>query len=97
MIKEKSHPNTKDGFFATWEACYDTENLYFLIDITDDTNLQARKVKIDLNGTNYTSFKALRTIDNKESYKDIGAYNVVDGSITYEAPSRSITTFIGID
>lgn len=97
MIKEKSHPNTKDGFSATWEACYDTKNLYFLIDITDDTNLQARKVKIDLHGTKYTSFKALRTVDNIESYTDIGVYEVEDGSIIYEAPSRSITTFIGID
>jgi len=97
MITEKSHPNTKEGFSATWEACYDTENLYFLIDITDDTNLQARKVKIDLHGTEYTSFKALRTIDNIESYTDIGVYNVEDGSINYEAPSRSITTFIGIE
>ena len=97
MIKEKSHPNTKEGFFATWEACYDNENLYFLIDITDDTNLQARKVKIDIHGTNHTSFKAIRTIDNIESYKDIGVYSVEDGSIIYEAPSRSTTTFIGID
>ena len=97
MIKEKSHPNTKEGFSATWEACYDTDNLYFLIDITDDTNLQARKVKIDLEGTNYKSFKAVRSIDNIESYKEIGSFTVEDGSITYEAPSRSITTFTGIE
>ncbi len=97
MIKEKSHPNTKDGFSATWEACYDTENLYFLIDIIDDSNLQARKVKIDLNGTKYKSFKAIRSIDNIESYMEIGTYTVEDGSITYEAPSRSITTFTGIE
>jgi hypothetical protein len=96
-IKEKIHPNTKEDFTATWEACYDTENLYFLIDITDDSNLQARKVKIDLNGTNYKSFKAIRSIDNIESYKEIGIYSVEDGSIIYEAPSRSITTFTGIE
>jgi hypothetical protein len=97
MITEKSHPNTKDGFSATWEACYDNENLYFLIDVTDESNLQARKVEIDLHGTKYKSFKAVRTVDNIESYVDIGVYTVKDGSITYEAPSRSITTFIGID
>ena len=97
MITEKSHPNTKDGFSATWEACYDNENLYFLIDVTDESNLQARKVEIDLDGTKYKSFKAVRTIDNIESYADIGVYTVKDGSIIYEAPSRSITTFIGID
>jgi O-glycosyl hydrolase len=96
-IKVKTHPNTKEGFKAGWKACYDTENLYFCVNIDDDTNLQARRVKIDLKGTSYKSFKAIRTIDNIESYNHLGVFNVQDGSITYDAPSRSVTTFIGID
>jgi O-glycosyl hydrolase len=97
IITEKIHPNTKEGFGAKWEACYDSENLYFLIDITDDTNLQARRVKINLNGTDFSTFKAIRSVDKTESYNDIGIYKVVDGSIIYDAPSRSVTTFIGIE
>jgi hypothetical protein len=97
IIRKKSHPNTKEGFIAKWKACYDAENLYFLVDITDDTNLQARRVKIGLNGTDYTTFRVVRSIDGAESYKDIGTYTIEDGSITYDAPSRSVTTFIGIE
>jgi O-glycosyl hydrolase len=96
-IREVSHPNTKDELYAKWKACYDADNLYFCVDVVDDTNIQARRINIDLQGTSYTSFKAIRTIDNMETYKDIGMYNVVNGSITYDAPFRSVTTFIGMD
>jgi len=97
QIREKSHPNTKDSFTATWEASYDNENLYFLFDITDDSNIQGRRVRINLSGSGYTTFKAIRTIDNIETYQDIGTYSVEDGAIIYEAPSRSVTTFVGLD
>ena len=97
IVREKSHPNTKEGFSAKWKVCYDANNLYFVVDITDDTNLQARRVKVNLTGTDYTSFKAVRTIDKTETYKDIGIYNVQEGAIFYDAPSRSVTTFTGMD
>jgi hypothetical protein len=97
LVREKSYPNTKKDFSAKWKVCYDMDNLYFLVDITDDTNLQGRRVNISLNGTGYKTFKAVRTIDKTETYHDIGIFTVENGSIVYDAPSRSVTTFTGIE
>lgn len=55
-------------------------------------------VRIMVSGTKSTKFKAFRTSeDGKELYKEIGVYDLTDGSLIYEPPYGTTTTFIAID
>jgi hypothetical protein len=54
-------------------------------------------IGIEIKGSDYTRFQAYRTkLDGSEKYSDIGAFEVEDGRIVYDAPRGSVTTFIGI-
>jgi O-glycosyl hydrolase len=57
-----------------------------------------RRVTIVVVGSRSRRFAARRTSDpahGDESYRPVGAFDVRDGSIRYEAPPRSVTTFFG--
>ncbi len=53
-----------------------------------------KKLHIKISGTDAMKFKAYRTTDKEEQYKDIGEYVVQDGVLVYEAPRLSVTTFV---
>ena len=54
--------------------------------------------KIQLSGTKYTSFQAFRTSENGlEHYEEIGVFPAIDGTIVYDAPFGTVTTFIGVE
>ena len=96
-FSEKLHPNTKKWFFGKWKALYDDQNLYLLVNINDVTNMMSfRRVEIDLQGTDYKEFEVYRTSEEGELYESLGVMNAEDGKITYDVPSKSITTFFGV-
>lgn len=95
-ITQNNHPNTDPDLKASWKASFDQESFYLFISIRDKTNLQGRRVKINLEGTHYERFKVIRSVDNRETYRDLGTMEVEDHALNYTAPPRSVTTFIGI-
>jgi hypothetical protein len=38
----------------------------------------------------------IRSVDDRETYRDLGTMEVEDHALIYTAPPRSVTTFIGI-
>ena len=53
-----------------------------------------RKVRIAVSGTKASRFTAFRT-SHAESYREAGEFPVSGGSIEYDAPGASVTTFFG--
>jgi hypothetical protein len=95
-IDSVRHPNTRDYLQATWKALYDDQYLYLLVDVRDETNMQARRVAVKLEGADYQRFEAYRTSEDGEQYEYLGEFKAEEGIVTYEAPSRSVTTFFGV-
>lgn len=96
-IRKKLHPNNQDWFFGHWKGLYDDNHLYLLIHINDVTNMMSfRRVEIDLQGTEYEKFEVYRSSESGELYESLGIMEVQNGKITYDVPSKSITTFFGI-
>jgi hypothetical protein len=64
------------------------------------TNMNSDKVKsvvIEVFGSKSKQFKAFRTTeDEKDLYHEIGVFEVIDGSIFYQAPKGSVTTFFAL-
>lgn len=90
------HSNNKEWFYGNWKAGYDDKYIYFLIHINDKTNLLSHKrLEIELKGTGHNEFDAYRTTEEGELYEFIGTFPVKDNKITYESPSKSVTTFFG--
>ncbi|MEL6194292.1 MAG: hypothetical protein AAFR66_19685, partial [Bacteroidota bacterium] len=55
-------------------------------------------IEIKLKGTKYTSFRAYRSSeDGQEKYTYIGEFEVKEGSIIYDPPRGSTTSFIGVE
>ena len=54
-----------------------------------------KEIEILINGSNCKKFKAYRT-SPKESYVDIGAFNIESNNIKYISPSTSATTFYAL-
>ena len=97
-FKRPLHPNNKVWFKGAWRGYYDDENIYLLVRVNDETNMKSyRRLAIDLEGTDHTKFEAYRTTEDGELYKLLGIFDVKDGQITYDAPSKSITTFFGVE
>lgn len=54
--------------------------------------------KIEINVNKYKKLKAFRTHENGlVQYKEIRIFDFIDGSIIYDAPTGTITTFIGME
>lgn len=55
-------------------------------------------LNLNLFGSNHKQFDGFRTNDSQsDQYKSIGSFSETNGVIQYEAPKRSVTTFLGID
>lgn len=55
-------------------------------------------IEIEINGSKYTKFKAYRTSeDGKEQFKELGIFQVTNGTIIYDPPQGTTTTFIGVE
>lgn len=66
--------------------------------ITSDIFIWERPIKIEINGTLSTKFKAYRTSKyNGEKFTEIGVFEVEDGAIIYDPPKGTTTTFIAVD
>jgi hypothetical protein len=66
--------------------------------LTSNIYIWSLPIRIELNGTDSKRFKAFRTSeDGTERFKEIGLFEVVDGSIIYDPPRGTTTTFIAVD
>jgi hypothetical protein len=65
--------------------------------LTSNIFIWGLPIEIKIKSNDFKKFKAFRTIeDGSELYQDIGIYEVVNGTIIYDPPRGSTTTFIGI-
>ena len=66
--------------------------------VTSNIFIWGLPIEINIKGTDSTRFRAYRTTeDGEELYKEIGVYEVQNGSIIYDPPKGSTTTFIAVD
>ena len=66
--------------------------------ITSDIRIWSLPIEIKLKGSSNIKFKAFRTSeDGTELFKYIGLYEVKEGSIIYDPPTGTTTTFIAVD
>jgi O-glycosyl hydrolase len=66
--------------------------------LTSNIYIWGLPIEIKLKGTKSTRFKAYRTtVDGSEHFQDIGIFEVNNGSIIYDPPQGSTTTFIALD
>ncbi|KPL11503.1 MAG: hypothetical protein AMS26_19910 [Bacteroides sp. SM23_62] len=69
-----------------------------IIVLTSNVFIWSLPVEIKIKGTNSTKFKAFRTCeDGFELFKEIGLFEVKNGSIIYDSPRETTTTFISVD
>ena len=97
-FRRRLHPNNQEWFFGHWKALYDDENLYLLVNINDVTNMMGyRRLEINLEGTDYSKFEVYRSSEDGELYKNLGTMEAKDGKLVYDVPSRTVTTFFGVE
>jgi O-glycosyl hydrolase len=66
--------------------------------LTSNIYVWGHPIRIDIKGTTSKRFKAYRTNQyNDENFTAVGVFEVENGSIMYDAPQGSTTTFIAID
>lgn len=66
--------------------------------LTSNIFVWSLPIEIKLNGTKSTKFKAFRTNeDGSELCKEIGVFEVKNGSIIYDPPKGTTTTFIAVE
>ena len=74
----------------------DTKNQDVFV-VTNMNSAKDKTVVIDIFGTTAKKFKAFRTTeDEKDLYQEIGTFELKDGTIIYEAPKGSVTTFFAL-
>lgn len=66
--------------------------------ITSNIYIWSLPIEIKISGTKSTRFKAYRSSeDGTEQFREIGIFEVENGSIIYDPPKRTTTTFIAQD
>lgn len=66
--------------------------------LTSNIYIWGLPIEVKINGTKSKKFKAYRTSeDEKELFKEIGIFEVKNGSIIYDPPRGTTTTFIAVD
>ena len=66
--------------------------------LTSNIFIWSLPIKIDIKGSKYTRFKAYRTtVNGDEQFYDIGFFEIENGSMIYDPPQGSTTTFIGVE
>ena len=65
--------------------------------VTSNISIWGIPLEIKLKGTKYNRFKAFRTSeDGTDKYKELGVFEVKNGSIIYDPPKGTTTTFIAL-
>ncbi len=65
--------------------------------VTSNIFVWGLPLEIRIRNSEYTKFRAYRSsVDGTEKYEDIGIFEVENGSIIYDPPQGSATTFIGV-
>ena len=54
-----------------------------------------KKIAVEVTGTGSKIFEAFRTTDGEDRYLHVGQFTLANGSLVYNAPARSATTFYG--
>ncbi len=66
--------------------------------LTSNIHIWKRPLEIKIRGTAATRFKAFRSSeDGKEQYTEIGLFEAENGSIIYDPPPGTTTTFIAVE
>lgn len=66
--------------------------------VTSNIYIWSLPLEIRIKGTNCSRFQAFRSSeDGTEMYKDIGVFEAVNGSILYNPPRGTTTTFLAVD
>jgi hypothetical protein len=89
---------------VVWTAAMDSELalIAFSSNGTDNpdsfivTNLEkeAKTIVVHAKGSGSRAFEAFRTSDEGERYRAIGSHQLKEDQILYDAPARSVTTFL---
>ncbi len=95
-IEINEMPGTDPRIEAEWKMTYNEENIYLFVDVKDESNDMGRRIEMTIENTVYSKFKAFRTDEFDENYKELGIFEVKNGKIEYLSPNHSTTTFIGI-
>jgi O-glycosyl hydrolase len=65
--------------------------------VTSNIFIWKLPLRIEMKGTKYTKFRAFRTSeDGEESFQEIGVFEVKNGSVIYDPPKGTTTTFVGV-
>ena len=57
---------------------------------------QAKTIGVQVRGPGTNEFSAFRTVEKQqEGYAAIGEFDLTSGTMEYQAPGRSVTTFFG--
>jgi len=93
------------GMGVAWTAAMDSEValIAFSSNETDNpdsfivTNLgkEAKTIAVHVKGSGSRAFEAFRTTDEGERYRAIGSHQLKEDQVLYDAPARSVTTFLG--
>jgi hypothetical protein len=66
--------------------------------LTSNIYIWSLPIEVSIKGSKYNKFRAFRsTEDGREKFTDIGVFEVKNGTIIYDPPQGSTTTFIGIE
>lgn len=66
--------------------------------LTSNIYVWGRPIKVNIKGSKSQKYRAYRTMqDGSEKFREIGIFEVQDGSIIYDPPQASTTTFIAVD
>lgn len=95
-FNHNKRPGMKPFIHGSWKMKYDEENLYLEVELIDPTNEFGRPIKISLKNSKYRKFKAIRTDELDENFKEIGIYELKGDTLEYLSPNHSVTTFIGM-
>lgn len=95
-IKHNQMAGTPPQISGEWKMKYNRDSLYLLVNMQDPTNKLGRVIQFDIENSIYKKFKAYRTDEFDENYKEIGVFTIKNEKIEYLSPNHSVTTFIGI-
>lgn len=66
--------------------------------VSSDIRIWSLPIRIEVSGSSSKRFRAYRSSeDGKEQFTDIGVFELTDGTIIYDPPLGTSTTFIGIE
>lgn len=86
--------DTEIPVIAFGKSITKNQNAFVVTNMNSKTD---KNVIIEIVGATAVKFRAFRTTeDEKDLYKEIGTFELEDGTIIYEAPKGSVTTFFAL-